>query len=128
MAGIKGVKSRILEKYPQAIFCPCAAQALNLVGVHAASSFPEVKTFFGSVNRLYVLFSNSPEKLLCFDESNKILQARSVSMEIEATNIRALAEEMKSLREKWPALLSEARLVADGMEIPAELMNTQQIR
>ncbi|XP_041434247.1 zinc finger MYM-type protein 1-like [Xenopus laevis] len=209
MAGrIKGVKSRILEKYPQAIFCPCAAHSLNLVDVHAASSCPEVKTFFGSVNRLYVLFSNSPERwhtlteeiagslhglsdtrwssrveairpvakklpsilqalekiissrrltsdaqseavglynyfssfraillatfwlkvLQCFDERNKILQARSVSMEIGAANIRALAEEMKSLREKWPALLSEARLVADGMEIPAELMNTQQIR
>ncbi|XP_031755183.1 uncharacterized protein LOC116409794 [Xenopus tropicalis] len=66
--------------------------------------------------------------LQCFDERNKILQSRSVSMEIGAANIRALAEEMKSLREKWPALLSEARLVADGMEIPAELMNTQQLR
>ncbi|KAE8591659.1 hypothetical protein XENTR_v10018533 [Xenopus tropicalis] len=205
---IKGVKSRIQERYPEAMFCPCAAQSLNLVGVHAASSCPEVKTFFGSVNRLYILFSNSPERwhtlteeiagslhglsdtrwssrveavrpvakklpsilralekvissrrltndahseavglynyfssfraillatfwlkvLQCFDERNKILQSRSVSMEIGAANIRALAEEMKSLREKWPALLSEARLVADGMEIPAELMNTQQLR
>ncbi|KAE8632662.1 hypothetical protein XENTR_v10001616 [Xenopus tropicalis] len=59
---IKGVKSRIQERYPEAMFCPCAAHSLNLVGVHAASSCPEVKTFFGSVNRLYILFSNSPER------------------------------------------------------------------
>ncbi|OCT57850.1 hypothetical protein XELAEV_18002940mg [Xenopus laevis] len=185
MAGrIKGVKSRILEKYPQAIFCPCAAHALNLVGVNSperwhtlfeeiagslhglsdtrwssrveairpvAKKLPSILQALEKIISsrrltsdaqseavgLYNYFSFFRAILLatfwlkvlqCFDERNKILQARSVSMEIGVANIRALAEEMKSLREKWPALLSEARLVADGMEILAELMNTQQIR
>ncbi|XP_075715601.1 zinc finger MYM-type protein 1-like [Rhinoderma darwinii] len=205
---IKGVRARIQERYPTAIFCPCAAHSLNLVGVHAAASCPEMKTFFGSVNRLYILFSSSPERwntlleevgrslqglsdtrwssrieavrpiaqklpsvlkalekvlaskkltsdahsdaqglhdyfssfrsvvlatfwikvLTSFEQRNKILQSRSISMEIGAANIKALSEEMKLLREKWPALLSEAKSVADCMEIPKELLNSQQLR
>ncbi|XP_040264864.1 zinc finger MYM-type protein 1-like [Bufo bufo] len=205
---IKGVRSRIQQKYPAALFSPCAAHSLNLVGVHAASSSPEMKTFFGSVNRLYVLFSSSPERwsalldevggslhglsdtrwssrieavkpiaqklpsvlkalervlkskkltsaahseaeglldyfssfraivlatfwvkvLQSFEERNKILQSRSVSIDIGAANIRALSEEMKILRDKWPALLSESKVVADSMEIPKELLNAHQLR
>ncbi|XP_029435922.1 zinc finger MYM-type protein 1-like [Rhinatrema bivittatum] len=205
---IKGVRAKIQETYPTAICCPCAAHSLNLVGVHAAASCPEMKTFFGSVNRLYVLFSSSParwntlieevgrslhglsdtrwssrieavrpiaqnlpsilkalEKVLAsrkltndahsdaqglydyflsfravvlatfwvkvltsFEERNKILQSRSISMEIGVANIKALSEEMKLLREKWPVLLSEAKAVADCMEILKELLNPQQLR
>ncbi|XP_077105406.1 zinc finger MYM-type protein 1-like [Ranitomeya variabilis] len=205
---IKGVRAKILEKFPRALFSPCAAHSLNLVGVHAAASCPEMKTFFGSVNRLYILFSNSPERwntllevvgrslhglsdtrwssrieavrpvaqslpsilkalhqvissgkltndahseaeglsdyfssfravvlatfwvkvLTSFEERNKILQSRSVSLEVGAANIKALSEEMKLLREKWPTLLSEASLVADCMGIPKDLLNAQQLR
>ncbi|KAG8582256.1 hypothetical protein GDO81_007971 [Engystomops pustulosus] len=205
---IKGVRAKIQETCPTALFCPCAAHSLNLVGVHAAASCPEMKTFFGSVNRLYILFSSSParwntlieevgrslhglsetrwssrieavrpiaqnlpsilkalEKVLAsrklsndahsdaqglydyfssfravvlatfwvkvltsFEERNKILQSRSISMEIGVANIKALSDEMKLLREKWPVLLSEASAVADCMEIPKELLNHQQLR
>ncbi|KAM3921533.1 LOW QUALITY PROTEIN: zinc finger MYM-type protein 1-like, partial [Leptodactylus fuscus] len=59
---IKGVRAKIQETYPTAMFCSCAAHSLNLVGVHAAASCPEMKTFFDSVNRLYILFSSSPAR------------------------------------------------------------------
>lgn len=58
---VKGVQAQILKVNPLATCSPCASHTLNLVGVHVAESCPEVATFFGSVNRLYNLFSASPE-------------------------------------------------------------------
>ncbi|CAJ0949525.1 unnamed protein product [Ranitomeya imitator] len=176
---IKGVRAKILEKFPRALFSLCC---------------PFFKPH--GVNRLYILVSNRPERwntllevvgrslhglsdtaqslpsilkalhqvissgkltndahseaealsdyfssfravvlatfwvkiLTSFEERNKILQSSSVSLEVGAANIKALSEEMKLLREKWPTLLSEASLVADCMGIPNDLLNAQQLR
>ena len=63
MAGIyRGAQAIILEKNPQAIFSPCNAHSLNLCGVHAAESSPEVKSFFENMQKLYKLFSSSPAR------------------------------------------------------------------
>lgn len=63
MAGYyKGVQARILQEHKLAIFVPCAAHSLNLVGVHAAGISPEAQTFFGTVNCLYVFFSVSTSR------------------------------------------------------------------
>ncbi|XP_065671947.1 zinc finger MYM-type protein 1-like [Hydra vulgaris] len=60
MAGkYKGVRARILEINSLAIFIPCAAHNLNLAGVHAGSTSPEMITFFGTVQRLFNFFSSS---------------------------------------------------------------------
>ncbi|XP_065658546.1 zinc finger MYM-type protein 1-like [Hydra vulgaris] len=54
MAGkYKGVRARILEINSLAIFIPCAAHNLNLAGVQAGSTSPEMITFFGTVQRLF---------------------------------------------------------------------------
>ncbi|CAJ0917037.1 unnamed protein product [Ranitomeya imitator] len=80
------------------------------------------------VLRAVVLATFWVKVLTSFEERNKILQSRSVSLEVGAANIKALSEEMKLLREKWPTLLSEASLVADCMGIPKDLLNAQQLR
>ncbi|CAJ0941835.1 unnamed protein product [Ranitomeya imitator] len=49
-------------------------------------------------------------------------------IKVGAANIKALSEEIKLLREKWPTLLSKASLVADCMGIPKDLLNAQQLR
>lgn len=56
---IKRVQAHIMKKNPLATYSSCAAHTLNLVGVHAAESSPEVATFFGNINCLY---SASPER------------------------------------------------------------------
>ncbi|XP_044141441.1 52 kDa repressor of the inhibitor of the protein kinase-like [Bufo gargarizans] len=166
----KGVRAHIQKKFPKAVFCPCASHSLNLAGVHAASCCPDVITFFGCVNRLYLLFSGSPQRwkilkdeigsslhalsdtrwsarveavrpialrlpgiiqalekvissqrlsiLQSFEERNKILQARSISMDIGRENIKSLSLEMQALHDRWTDLLSEAKLVAEEMGIP----------
>lgn len=55
MAGkYKGVRARIMDINKLALFVPCSAHNLNLAGVHAASTTPEMVSFFGTVQRLII--------------------------------------------------------------------------
>ncbi|XP_025192468.1 zinc finger MYM-type protein 1-like [Melanaphis sacchari] len=55
----KGVQARILKQNPRAFFMPCAAHRLNLVLGDTAKSSVRAVHFFGTVERLYTLFSAS---------------------------------------------------------------------
>lgn len=83
MSGKVKVQAQILKVNPLATFSPCASHTLNLVGVHAAESCPEVATFFGSVHRLYNLFSASPERWgILKPKTDVILQAGEISLDV----------------------------------------------
>lgn len=58
----KGVQALLLQLNPLALFSPCACHSLNLCGVHAAECCPEVITFFGTLQKLYNIFSGSPQR------------------------------------------------------------------
>lgn len=58
----KGCQALILEQCPLALFSSCSLHSLNLVGVDSAKCSPTVITFFGSVQKLYTLFSGSPKR------------------------------------------------------------------
>lgn len=199
----KGVQARLLENQTTAVYSPCAAHSLNLVGVHAASCCNDAITYFGSINRLYTLFSSSPDRweilkqktgfslhsqsetrwssrkeavrpvarhlpsiiealddliekrskkltheafseavglrdyflsfksilmsavwikvLESFDQKNLVLQSRSVTLDIAVANILELQQEIENLRDNWPTILSEAKLVAGNFGITPEL-------
>lgn len=57
MAGkYSSLQARIKERCKFAIFVPCAAHSLNLVGIHAAGCVLEVTSFFQLVQKLYNFF------------------------------------------------------------------------
>ena len=56
------MQANILNANQFALYSPCAAHTVNLVGVHAAQSSTKMAAFFGFVNRLYNFFSPSPER------------------------------------------------------------------
>ena len=58
----KGVQARILDLNKRALFFPCAAHSLNLVANDTAKSSSYALSFFGTINRVYVLFSSSPAR------------------------------------------------------------------
>lgn len=58
----KGVQARLLEKNPRALYVPCGAHTLNLVVADAAKSSTDAISYFGSVQKLYNLFSASPQR------------------------------------------------------------------
>ncbi|GFU26318.1 zinc finger MYM-type protein 1 [Trichonephila clavipes] len=60
MVGInKGVRTRILNINPRAFFTPCGCLSWNLLLIDAANSSATAKTFFGFINKIYVLFLKS---------------------------------------------------------------------
>uniref|UniRef100_H3A3S2 HAT C-terminal dimerisation domain-containing protein n=1 Tax=Latimeria chalumnae TaxID=7897 RepID=H3A3S2_LATCH len=186
---LQRLQKHIHENPPLATYSPCACHSLNLVGVHAAQSCPEIATFFGRVNRLYVFFSGSPERwailkektgcslhsmsetrwtihpvakhlpniiaalesiiksnklsnealseakglksyfkfftaivlaTFCFKERNLLLQSAGISLDTEVANIADLQEEMQVFMNEWNAIISEARIVANSMEVVPE--------
>ena len=58
----KGAQARISQINPLALFSPCACNSLNLCGVYAAESCPEIVAFFGTIQNLYNIFSSSPQR------------------------------------------------------------------
>ncbi|GFW26502.1 zinc finger MYM-type protein 1 [Trichonephila clavipes] len=63
MVGInKGVRTRILNINPTAFFTPCRCHSWNLLLIDAANSSATATTFFGYINKIYVLFSKPSKR------------------------------------------------------------------
>lgn len=61
MAGkYNGVQAKIKQVNPQAVFIPCAAHSLNLVGQNSAAKVLQGKLILGVIQNLYTFFSASP--------------------------------------------------------------------
>ena len=58
----KGVQARLLEKNPRALYVPCGAHSLNLMISDAATASIDATSYFGTVQKLYNLFSASPQR------------------------------------------------------------------
>lgn len=58
----KGVQARLLRKNPRAFYVPCGAHSLNLVVSDAAKVSMDATCFFGYVEKIYKLFSGSPQR------------------------------------------------------------------
>jgi len=63
MAGkSKSVQAKILSKNDLAVFISCSAHCLNLIGVNATKSIPEIESFFGIIQKLFNFFSSSTQR------------------------------------------------------------------
>ena len=95
-----GVQKRLLDINKKALFMPCASHSLNLVVVDAAKSTVESVSFFGVLQRLYNLFSLSPQRWEIFEENfpQQTLKATS-SMRWECR-----VESLKVLRYQLPGV------------------------
>jgi hypothetical protein len=58
----QGVQKRLLNINPRALYMPCACHSLNLTLCDMANSSRKAISFFGIVQRIYVLFSGSPKR------------------------------------------------------------------
>lgn len=121
---VKGVQGQILKKNHLATFSPCASHTLNLVGVHAAQTSPEVTTFFGCINRLYSLFSASPERWAIYKEktdcslhrlSDTRWSSRIMAVKPVAQHLPSVIEALDSILMTC-SLTSEARSEASGLK------------
>ena len=57
-----GVQAILKEKNGNCIFSSCANHSLNFVGTDCAKACSEAKTFFGTIQKIYNVFSSSPQR------------------------------------------------------------------
>ena len=63
MSGVySGLQARIKEINPLAVYIPCAAHSLNLVGSCAAECCPEATSFFLLLQHIHTFFSASASR------------------------------------------------------------------
>ena len=58
--------------------------------------------------------------LVAIDQRNQIIQARKATIDVEVSNLKSLLEDLKKLREKWPLILRECKLVASAANMENE--------
>ena len=58
----QGVQRRLLDINPRAFYMPCGCHCLNLVLCDMANSCHKAKTFFGTCQTIYTVFSNSTKR------------------------------------------------------------------
>uniref|UniRef100_A0A7N0TPS5 DUF4371 domain-containing protein n=1 Tax=Kalanchoe fedtschenkoi TaxID=63787 RepID=A0A7N0TPS5_KALFE len=65
----QGVQNRLLEVNPRALYMACACHSLNLTLCDMAQSCIKVVSFFGALQRIFILFSGSTKrwKILLLD-------------------------------------------------------------
>uniref|UniRef100_A0A7N1A7G4 HAT C-terminal dimerisation domain-containing protein n=1 Tax=Kalanchoe fedtschenkoi TaxID=63787 RepID=A0A7N1A7G4_KALFE len=58
----QGVQKRLLEVNPRALYMPCACHSLNLTLCDMAQSCVKAVSFFGVIQRIFILFSSSVKR------------------------------------------------------------------
>lgn len=58
----QGVQKRLIDVNPRALYMPCACHSLNLTLCYMAKSCGKAVSFFGIVQRIYVLFASSTKR------------------------------------------------------------------
>uniref|UniRef100_A0A453PKA9 DUF4371 domain-containing protein n=1 Tax=Aegilops tauschii subsp. strangulata TaxID=200361 RepID=A0A453PKA9_AEGTS len=58
----QGVQTRLLKVNPKALYMPCACHSLNLTLCDMAKSCEQAISFFGIIQRIYVLFARSTKR------------------------------------------------------------------
>ena len=90
-----GMQARLRDVNPVALYIPCTAHSLNLVGVSAVDCCVSAVSFFGFVQGLYTFFSASTHRWSVLNESlgSKGLTVKSLS----ETRWSARADAVKAL-------------------------------
>jgi hypothetical protein len=97
-----GLQAKVKELCPYADYVPCAAHSLNLVGVCAAESCPEVCRFFMFVESVYNFFSASTHR---WARLTTALNGECVVKKLSDTRWSARADSCRALRTGYSCII-----------------------
>lgn len=119
MSGIySGVQARLLAVNPLAVWIPCAAHSLNLVGVEAAKCCLLAVNFFGLLQCIYNLFSSSTKRW------SKLLEhlplGAYVVKNLSKTRWSANCDATKAVAQNYRPIMDALSQLSESPESPAE--------
>ena len=88
-----GAQAIIKEQYLAAMFSPCGCRTLNLCDNDAAECIPNAITYFGTIQTMYTLFSNSPKRW-------KIL-AKRIGCSLHDISVTRWSDRVESVSHLW---------------------------
>lgn len=102
-----GVQVRMRVHSAHSLYLHCACHRLQLAGVQAAASIPEIKKVFGMMANLWKLFSNSPQKAEALKEIQAALNLPQLKI-VKPSDTWWLSHErcMRAIRKDLPALIA----------------------
>ncbi|GJN25600.1 hypothetical protein PR202_gb13446 [Eleusine coracana subsp. coracana] len=109
----QGVQKRLLDINPRALYMPCACHSLNLTLCDMANSSRTAVSFFGIMQRIYVLFSGSTKRwkvLLDYIPSLTVKSLCNTRWESRIKSVRAIRYQAPQLR----LALSHLRQASDS--------------
>nr|TKW33479.1 hypothetical protein SEVIR_2G238766v2 [Setaria viridis] len=124
----KGVKTWLLDINPRALYMPCACHSLNLTLCDMAKSSGKVVSFFGIVQRIYVLFAGSTKRWNVLLKHVPSLTVKSLSntrwesriksvtaIRYQATELRSTLSELHHDSDVEPKDRSDAKNLFDAL-------------
>lgn len=112
----QGVQARMLELNPKALCVPCGSHTLNLVVGDAAKSSTISLGYFGTLQRLYNLFSSSVQHWTILQEHVKDLSVKALSAtrwECRVDAVRAVRYQLPEIVDALTAVQKHATLKKD---------------
>ena len=110
----QGVQKRLLDINPRAFYMPCGCHSLNLVLCDMANSCHKAKSFFGTCQTIYNVFSNSTKRWTVLLEYIDNLTLKSLSAtrwESHIESVKAIKTQVGQIRD---ALIQLAEVSDDG--------------
>nr|TKW14774.1 hypothetical protein SEVIR_5G188900v2 [Setaria viridis] len=124
----KGVKTLLLDINPRELYMPCACHSLNLTLCDMAKSSGKAVSFFGIVQRIYVLFAGSTKRWNVLLKHVPSLTVKSLSntrwksriksvtaIRYQATELRSALSELHHDSDVEPKDRSDAKNLFDAL-------------
>ena len=109
-----GVQARLLDMNPRALFSPCACHSYNLLLGDLAKTCPDAMTFFGIIQRIYVMFSASTQRWSIFTSHVKDLSVKPLS----ETRWECRVDSVKAVRYQMPQIYDALVEVSEATNDP----------
>lgn len=107
-----GLQARIREVSPSAMYTPCSAHSLNLVGDNAASCCTESTNFFLLLQNLYVFFTSSTKRWEILKEL--LVKKENVSLKkLSGTRWSARDDACQSLNRDWNEVIEALTVISN---------------
>ncbi|XP_050386167.1 uncharacterized protein LOC126802569 [Argentina anserina] len=110
----QGVKKRLLDINPRAFYMPCGCHCLNLLLCDMANSCHKAKTFFGTCQTIYTVFSNSTKRwsvLLDYVDDLTLKSLSTTQWKSHIESVKAIKTQVAQIKE---ALTKLSEISDDG--------------
>ncbi|XP_065651044.1 uncharacterized protein LOC136079246 [Hydra vulgaris] len=108
-----GLRALLQRENQLAVYTPCAAHSLNLIGIEAAKVVHEVVIFFGTIQQLFVFFSSSTKKWNAFTDALKINEKTHTLKSLGKTRWCNHYEVVKALKNNYEEILTVLKSIAN---------------